>query len=1428
MKRVFPTLPRRRPLAVLIATAFACQVGVAQEQPGGQVLNNAASFTAAPPRSGEREGREFDALGASGLGIQERRRMLQAVAPAGLPTQQASLQDTVDGTNFESGRAVLLPKARGTLDALAARLRGKRALRLEVVGHTDNQGIAARLRPVYPDNQALSEARALAVAAYLQTSLGLESGAIAANGRADREPVAGNDTPEGMARNRRTEIRAWFEEVMQEAAAAPATPQTLETVVVRDACAPAAKAGKGGQPFSISVDGEPLDLDSAQQEADRQRCVDVALERADIQLRYDPLEVVPALNVWLAQDAAVRGAPVRFATYTNYAWWLRRAEIRVFAAGQDSRETPLAVVPVTPGAQAEWQAPGDAPEALVYLLRVYDAEGRFDETAPRKLALLEGAPVGVPKERRYDGWGENTRHLQNIRAAGGSVTVSGEGIAPTQHVEALGVPVPVDAKGAFALRQILPAGAHAVAVSVRDADGTGSTFKRNLAIADRDWFYVAVADLTAGRDRTSGPAKLVTGDTQHYDNGNWIDGRAAFYVKGKVRGDMLLTASADTREGPLRDLFSNFSSKDPRYLLRNIEPDKFYPVYGDDSTIADDAPTSGKLYVRLARQDSSIMWGNFQTAWTGTELAQFSRGLYGAKLDWQSADATTSGERSSRVSVFAAEPGTLPAREEFRGTGGSLYYLRHQDLTQGSERVWVEVRDRDSGMVLNRSALTPSQDYEISYLQGRVTLRAPLSSIAEARSLLQQGGRSGDPVHLVVTYEYVPGLTRIGGGAAGVRAENWFGEHLKLGVSAYHQGERESTQDLKALDATVRYTPNTWVALEAARSDGAGSQTYSSLSGGFDFERQQGAGGRAGARRVEAKADLADVGLRGQLKGYWQDREAGFSGPGQVAFNGEATRQQGVSVSVPLGQRSEVAVKADERNAFSQDQRAAEAALRHKLDPEWGVSAAVRHDRRDNLAGANTPTASPLLNQQGGRSDAVLRIDYRPLALDGELANTPMAAPGAGARRRSADAEAAAGIAAAPEAGRAYRDWNLYGFVQRTLAHDLGRSENDRVGAGGAWQASNALRLGAEVSGGSGGAGGELSANYRASDRSDVYLAYALETENPDVNYAGRQGTFTGGSRYRVSEGASLFGETRRQDGSGPRSLVHAFGVDLAPAEHWTVGAKAEVGTLSDPFAGDLRRRAVGVSASFRDARWRFTTALEYRFDRSAAVVAGEGASVASGDTRRSWVTRNSLGLQVDADWRLLGKLNVARSTASQGAFYDGDYTEAVLGAAWRPVAHDRWNGLFKYTYFHNLPSSGQVDNVTSGVLDYMQKSHVLNLDVTHDLRPWLAVGAKYGLRTGQLKTTRGEGEWFDSRAHLTVLRADLKFTREWSGVVEARRLAAKEAGDARKGALVGLYRQAGQHAKIGVGYNFTDFSDELTDLSYRSRGWFINAVGTF
>ena len=98
-----------------------------------------------------------------------------------------------------------------------------------------------------------------------------------------------------------------------------------------------------------------------------------------------------------------------------------------------------------------------------------------------------------------------------------------------------------------------------------------------------------------------------------FDNKVFFDGRLAFYLKGKIRGDILLTAAADTREQPVKNLFSNFTSKDPRFLLRRLDPEKYYPVYGDDSTTVDDAPTQGKFYVRLEKRATAMSCGVIST-----------------------------------------------------------------------------------------------------------------------------------------------------------------------------------------------------------------------------------------------------------------------------------------------------------------------------------------------------------------------------------------------------------------------------------------------------------------------------------------------------------------------------------------------------------------------------------------------------------------------------------------------------------------------------------------------------------------------------------------------------------------------------------------------------------------------------------------------
>src|SRR5690606_9529976 len=141
-------------------------------------------------------------------------------------------------------------------------------------------------------------------------------------------------------------------------------------------------------------------------------------------------------------------------------------------------------------------------------------------------------------------------------------------------------------------------------------------------------------------------------------------------------------------------------------------------VYGDDSTTVEDAPTYGRFYLRAESPNALAMWGNFQTQLTATELIRYQRALYGANLGWRSEAVTEAGERRTEITGFAADPGTIASREEFASTGGSIYYFRNQDIAPGSERVFVEVRDKDSGLVLERKELIPARDYDVNYLQG--------------------------------------------------------------------------------------------------------------------------------------------------------------------------------------------------------------------------------------------------------------------------------------------------------------------------------------------------------------------------------------------------------------------------------------------------------------------------------------------------------------------------------------------------------------------------------------------------------------------------------------------------------------------------------------------------------------------------------------
>ena len=169
-------------------------------------------------------------------------------------------------------------------------------------------------------------------------------------------------------------------------------------------------------------------------------------------------------------------------------------------------------------------------------------------------------------------YGENDLARQGIPLGSGTVKVRGSGIPDGHTVWVAGRQIPVDPRGNFAAEEILPTGTHSVEVAVLDDAGNGSLYLRDLEFKTRDLFYVGMADLTVSKNSVSGPAKLQEGvnTVQPYDSS--LDGRLAFYLNDKVSQNWHLTASADTREGPVKNLFSNFLDKSPDSLFRRIDP----------------------------------------------------------------------------------------------------------------------------------------------------------------------------------------------------------------------------------------------------------------------------------------------------------------------------------------------------------------------------------------------------------------------------------------------------------------------------------------------------------------------------------------------------------------------------------------------------------------------------------------------------------------------------------------------------------------------------------------------------------------------------------------------------------------------------------------------------------------------------------------
>ena len=1279
----------------------------------------------------------------------------------------------------------------------------KANVRLRFVGRTRSERLDRRTALVYGDDVGLSTSRAHRAMEKVQAELGLSDAQVEHEGRGyvHSDDVVNSGFVEGETSD--VQVQVVYDElaVLEDYDGVDVTPLTREL---------SPKNPLGLNPMRITVDGDPID-DPNRSSEDVQRCTDVAFDRADLRFGFDNLRSSRRLSVTAspesipipasASDGAATPPPVRFKAYENYAAFIARSEVRIFERDQSLQSTPLAVLEVGRDGSAEWQpTPAQAGQAreLKYVLRAYDASGHFDETSPRPLWMVyeDSKPPGqsgeaTPQddEQKQDaqketaqkqkellaGYGENVIAIQNIPLGSGTVKVQGGGVPPGHTVWLAGEPVPVDENGNFVAETILPSGTHTVEVAMLDEEGNGQLFLRDLELKGNDWFYMGTADMTLTTKSSSKAVEALTGANAPYDPASSAYGRLAFFVDGKFWEDWKLRASADTREGPVRDLFSNLMDKSPDSLFRRIDPDYYYPTYGDDGTVEELAPTSGKFFAEVSHHDDHALWGNFKVGYLDNELAPVDRALYGGDLHYESDSTTSFGEKRAELDGFGAEPGTVPSREEFRGTGGSLYYLRQQDILAGSDRVRIEMRDRDSGLVTSVVQLQPSVDYDIDYFQGRILLSEPLTSTGAGNSLLVRNGLNGDEAWLVVQYEYTPGFDKLSTIAAGGEGHYWFGDFLKLGFTASNDVEGEGNSNLYGADVTLRKSSESWLRLQGGRREGMLSDWALSNDGGFGFQPTDGGlnSATANAYRADLSLGLGDffAGAGGRVNLYAQDLGAGYSTASLIALTD--TMQYGGGLRIPLTDRLFLAAKGDKRVATDGlDTQAAEADLGYQLTSHWSVGAGVRNELRQD----NSPVV-PVTQEQGSRTDATVQVGYDPKTV-----------------------------------------WRTYGFVQDTLAASGSMPDNARVGVGGAYRINDRFTVDGEGSYGQLGPGAKIGTSYQATDRTNLYMSYGLDNELGDDGQYGQRSSVTAGARSRLSDSASMYVEERYQTVDSKSGLTHATGVNLTPTDRWNLGTTLDFGTLVDRNTGaETRRKAGGVRVGYGFEKIHFSSGIEYRNDQTQQLTGGWADRV-------SWVFRNNLKYQLTPDWRLVGKLDWSLSNSTLGQLYDGGYTEGVLGWAYRPVANDRLNVLAKYTYFYNIPATDQfnVSDVNSNDR-FLQKNHIASLDVTYDLTSSFTLGGKYAYRMGQVSLDRLNPDFVQNDAHLGILRLDWRFVSGFEASAEARILDLPDLNDRRAGALLVIYRYLGDHTKIGVGYNFTDFSDDLTDLSYNHHGFFIN-----
>lgn len=1101
--------------------------------------------------------------------------------------------------------------------------------------------------------------------------------------------------------------------------------------------------------FSLAIDGVAVDSDP--QLENRIRRTDIALAQADVQVTFDGLDPTPRLNLETAGTPRAYGPgdTVTLRSETNYPAYIARGEFRIIDRAAAGGPRLVGTVPVAANGVASVTLPAGGD--LVAVHRVFDARGRFDET--------EALPLSRPDDRGLSANedGADFTSVRNMQINGGTVTVAATSVAPGATLNTLGESVRADGSGRLVLQRILPAGEYDVDVSI-SGGGQQADLSRPITIPGAEWFYVAVADLTYGIYKSS----------EDDDTETRSSGRLSFYLDGETDSGVEITTSLDTGEQELDELFSRLDEKDPRAVIARLDPLDSYPTFGDDSSILDNTPTSGRFYLRVEKDGNFALWGDYKATIEGSEYLRNERALYGAQLSYTAPTTTSRGDATASVDVYAAQPEQLVGREVFQGTGGSVYFLQRQDITIGSETITVELRDVDTNRVIERRTLVEGRDYDINYIQGVITLNTTLTDTLNP-NLIQTNPGGDVAVNLVSQYEFTPTASDVDGFSYGGRAEAWVTDNLRVGITAQQDDTGTADQRAAALDLRWELGENTFVQLDYAESDGPGFGSSFSSDGGVIIDNTAAADGSGTAIKIAGQAALSDIGINrnGVIGGYYEERSEGFS-----TLDYHVTDATGDETLYGLFAR---------------------------VAPDGGLGYGIYADVYENEVGNDKTEigaeATGNISQQLKFTIGAEYLEETTATTDGDRLDL------------------AGRLTFAP------RDGLSYSVFAQTTVDANGLDEFDRYGAGINAAIGAGWSVEAELSDGTGGLGARVLARQEQDGNNSTYFGYELDPGraiDAGVARGDNGGKYILGGRRQVNDDVALVAENIYDIFGETRSLTGAYGVSYTATDFVTYEAALEIGQVQDDVNGDFDRQALSFGVRYQDEAVTGRARVEFRQE--------EASNGSTRDDLDAIYLSSDLRYKIDEEQRLVFSLDAAKTDTAETSVLDGTLADASIGYAYRPILNERINILARYRYLYDMFGQ-QVDGVAGS--GPVQESHVFSFESNYDLNPQWTLGGKIGGRLTD-SAEDSEQDLVSNDAWLAVVNARYNLVHNWDVLVEGRYFEATDADFSETGVLAAAYRHFGNNAKVGVGYNFGNISDDLTDLTQDEQGVFVNVIAKF